>query len=364
MPRVFSLISVSCMLKTIIAKTIEYLSVPSVVGHEEVFMDYLYKDFKKAGLSVFKYDGALEVHGNSPKDAIICAHIDRHGLICLGDDEYVYAAQYMREIKYGENNKSSRKEVEAIAKRFEGEKIYAYHPHSGKVLAQGVIEACYPNMRNDDALFYVEGIGRLEQNIPLAYARQARVEGDLLKGQIDNALSLAVIYTLFSTGYQGTALLTCEEEIGKSWLHIAEFLNGSHTETQSLIVLDTSPFADEKVINNGDIIFRNRDKSEIFNPALTQVLKERCRELGLPFQVKDEILLAAGKTTEQLGSTELGKLIAGSRRKWNGATVQIPTLMYHTSNETTTLGAIENYYLFLQSVLVEDRLEGLKLGSD
>ena len=317
-------------------------------------MDRLYEDFKQLGLAAFKYDGLLEVHGTNPDQAIICAHIDRHGLISLGDDEYVYAAQYMKEIKYGENNKSSRAQVEAIAKRFEGEKVYAYHPDTGEHLGEGVIEACYPHMRNEDALFYVEGISRLEQNIPLAYSRQASFDGTLLKGQLDNVISLAFIHTLFKNGFQGTAFFTCEEEIGKSWLHIADLLDRSHIETDRLIVLDTSPYEEDDVLKEAPVVFRNRDKSGVFNAEFVSLLKVRCETLGLAYTVKDEMLLAAGKDVEQLGSTELGRLVQESNGFWNGATVQIPTLMYHTSNETTSAQAMENFYALLKNILIDD----------
>ena len=337
---------------------------PCVVGHEQFFTRCLKEDFKQLGLSVYESDGILEVNGKAPTNAIICAHIDRHGLISLGDDEYVYAAQYMREIKYGENNKSSRIQVEAIAKRFEGEKVYAYHPNSGAVLSQGIIEACYPHMMNNDALFYLEGIGRLEQNIPLAYSRQATYEGGVLKGQIDNVISIAAIYALFAAGYQGTALLTCEEEIGKSWVHIAKYLDRSRRETQSLLVLDTSPYADESILKQGPIILRNRDKSEIFNAALVQILKDRCDALDIPYQVKDEYLLAQGKDIDALGSTELGRLIEGTDGTWSGATIQIPTLMYHTSNETTSTRAIENYFSLLKNILIEEPMDSLHAGRE
>lgn len=344
------------MIDIIVQKTSEYLSVPSVVGHEKVFMQYLQADFEDAGLQVFDYDGLLVVQGQEPDSNIVCAHLDRHGLISLGDDEYVYAAQYIREIKYGENNLSSRKQIENIAKRFEGEKIYAYHPDHGEILAHGIIEACYPNMINNDALFYVEGIAQLEQNVPLAYERQATYENGFLKGQIDNVISLAVIFALFKAGYQGTAFLSCEEEIGKSWLHIARYLDQACIESQRLLVIDTSPYAEKHVIEKGPVIFRHRDKSEIFNEAFVKELTGRCEHLELPFQVKDQEMLASGKVVDELGSTELGRLVQGSNGRWSGATVQIPTLMYHTSNETTTTMAIDHFYRFLSSILIEDRL--------
>jgi putative aminopeptidase FrvX len=342
------------MLDLIVEKTKEYLSIPAVVGHERFFMEHLYADFKALGCEVYKYEGLLLVQGAQPFSNIVCAHIDRHGLISLGDNEYVYAAQYIREIKYGENNKSSRALVQSIAQRFEGEAVYAYHPDTGVHIAEGVIEACYPDMRNDDALFEVEGILSLEHNIPLAYARQATFEDGLLKGQIDNVISVAVCYALCQAGYQGTMLLTCEEEIGKSWIHIAEYLKNSYIDTKRLIVIDTSPYSDLEFIETGPIVFRKRDKNAVFNTEFSELLRQRAELLDLPYEFKDEMLLARGKEVSDLGCTELGRLVENTEGHWNGATVQIPTLMYHTSNETTTEKAIRDYYIFLHNILIQN----------
>ena len=342
------------MIETVIRKTLEYMAVPSVVGYEKPFMAYLKQDFKKLGLSAFIHEGLLEVHGAEPGSNYVCAHIDRHGLISLGDDEYVYAAQYMKEIKYGENNPTSRKEIEGLAKRFEGEDIYAYHPDDGHVISRGKIEACYPNMLNEDALFYVEGFGLIDKNVPISYARAAKYENGLLRGQIDNVVCVAAIYALYEAGYQGSALFACEEEIGKSWSFIAQFLEAAHIETERLLVLDTSPFSDMSVIEAGDIVFRNRDKSAVFNAELIGELKARCTEKGLSYLVKDEVLVAQGKQIDELGSTERGRLVQGLDGRWNGATIQIPTMMYHTSYETTSRSALEHFMVFLGSILIDD----------
>ena len=320
-------------------------------------MSYLYEDYKKLNLNVFKYENLIEIHGDNRQQAIICAHADRHGLISLGDNEFVYAAQYMKEIKYGEINKNSQKKVKDIARCFEGEHIYAYNPDTGEKLTTGYIDVCYPNMRNDDALFLVQGTSQLEINIPLAYARKTRFEDGYLKGQIDNAISLAVIYTLFKAGYQGSALLTTEEEIGKSWLHIASYLEESYIETDKILVLDTSPYFDKNIIDAGNIILRNRDKTEQFNLQLLENIKERCLSLNLPFRIKDEDLQETGASIEELGSTELGRLIQGTEGHYDGITIQIPTIMYHTSNEMTSEIAIKNYYALLEDILIKNPLD-------
>jgi len=340
--------------ESIIAKTMEYLGIPAVVGYEQCFLTHLYNDFKSLGLPVFRHPRLLEVRGNDPHSAIICAHIDRHGLISIGDGEYVYAAQYIREIKYGEENRSSKKELESIAGRFEGETIFAYDPKTGKKLGKGIIEVCNPHMKNGDALFYVWGLDDVPQGTPLAYARTAKAEGDQLRGQVDNTISLGVVHALFRAGFQGTALLATEEEIGKSWVHIAEYLEKENIETKDLLVIDTSPYADFHPAEKGMVILRNRDKSECFNEELVNALKDRCDLLGQAYQVKDEMLLAQGKEIDELGSTELGRLVQNFEGRWSGATVQIPTNMYHTSKETTTRQAIKSYFRFLQDILIHD----------
>ncbi len=351
------------MIQSIIDKTMEYLSVPAVVGHEQLFMDFLENDYKKMSLNIDRHERFIAISGSEPHTAIICAHIDRHGLISLGNDEYVYAAQFIKEIKYGENNRLAREQIQSIAKRFDGEKIYAYDPTTGDKLGEGIIETCNPCMLNGDALFFVQQMNTIKDGIPLAYARTARHEDRHLKGQIDNAISLGVIHELFHHGFKGTAILATEEEIGKSWIHIQSYLQQEKIKTKNLIVLDTSPYSDEEPIEKGRIIFRNRDMSEVFNTDLVSALIQRAHDLGLLYQVKDEVMLASGKTTQQIGSTELGRLVQGTKGQWNGATVQIPTLMYHTSNETTTETAIENYFLFLHDILIKNRLTILGIDS-
>ncbi|GJL85516.1 MAG: peptidase M42 [Micavibrio sp.] len=342
---------------SIIEKTIEYLTIPAVVGFEQVFLKHLQEDFKKMGLSVFNIDGVLSVAGKDPSSAIICAHVDRHGLISLGNGEYAYAAQYIKEIKYGENNRSSYEVLEAISERFVDEIVYAYDPETGQNLGQGRIQASRSSMQNGDSIFHVHDMPHVDVDIPLAYERSARKENGHLKGQIDNALSLGVVHALFANGFEGTALLTTEEEIGKSWIHIMNYMKTNNIESKDLLVLDTSPYnINSEPIEKAMVIFRNRDKSEIFNPALVSKLKDRCEALGLPFQVKDEYMIEQGRSVDEFGSTELGRLVAGSEGRWNGATVQIPTHAYHTSNETTTGLAILNCYNFLHNILVEDNI--------
>jgi putative aminopeptidase FrvX len=340
--------------ETVVHKTMEYLKIPSVVGHEKFFLSYLAQDFEKLGLQVKVHEHVLEVSGNRPYSCIMSAHADRHGLISLGDSKFAYAAQYIRRQKYAEDSTPTKKTLKAIHNRFVGEDVFAYDPQTGKEMASGTIMDTALDDFTEDAYFLIDGITMSHADIPVAYARNAITTGNLLKGQVDNVVSLGIIYVLFQNGFQGTALLTTEEEIGKSWRHLKGWLEANKVETQELIVLDTSPYREKDPIQNNRVVLRNRDKSGVFNPALTQELRRRCEELNLHFQVKDEYFLAQGLKTEDLGSTELGRLVLETGGRWNGATVQIPTTEYHTSYETTSRGCIESYYRLLSHLLIEN----------
>jgi putative aminopeptidase FrvX len=341
----------------VVTRTIDYLALPCVVGHEQFFLNYLYQEYADCGLTTIRHDGLLEVHGKDPASALVCAHIDRHGLISIGQGEYVYAAQYMKEIKYGQHNKTSQKEIIDLTKRFEGEQIYVYDPATGERLGSGIIKTCDAWLLKGDAMFEVKGLEDIELGLPLAYARTGRVEKNLFRGQLDNAISLGTVRTLFDNGFQGTVLFSTEEEIGKSWTKILSWLEKNYIISDKIIVLDTSPYNNSDPVDQGMIIFRNRDMSEKFNADLVTALKTRAEQLKIPYQFKDEYLIANGKNTRQLGSTELGRLIQGTKRKWSGATIQIPTLMYHTSNETTSLQAIDSFYTFLSNILMDDPID-------
>lgn len=342
--------------ETVVQKTIEYLAVPSVVGHEQHFLRYLVRDFTNLGLQVSENNGILEISGNKPYSTIISAHTDRHGLISIGQGQYAYAAQYVREEKYSEENIPSKNTLDAISDRFKNEIVFAYDPKTGDRLGEGEIEACDPCMMNGNSIFYIRGMDEMSKNVPVGYGRTAQSDGSTLKGQIDNVVSLGIIYVLFQNGFQGTALLTTEEEIGKSWIHMSRWLEEKKIETKELIILDTSPYRETAPVESNMVVLRNRDKSAAFNHVLVQKIKQRATDLLLPFQMKDEYFLEQELKISDLGSTELGRIVENSNGRWSGATVQIPTIEYHTSYETTSRGCIESFYALLHNILVVDKI--------
>ena len=178
----------------------------------------------------------------------------------------------------------------------------------------------------------------------------------MVNSQIDNVICVGIIYELIRQGFEGHFLLTAEEEIGRSWKHIVDYLQSENIETDSIITLDTSPFAEDSYLVNGSVVLRNRDEQGSFNPVLTEKLKTICINHDIPYVVKDELIdaknaeLPEGTKKKSVGKTELGKIIQSTDRKFNGTTLQLPTTGYHTNHETTSKSSIKNFCSVLQKL--------------
>ena len=333
---------------TIINKTDEYLGIPSVVGHEKPFLDHLYKEYKDLGYTVIRDDNIVSISGNNPESYVLSAHVDRHGILSIGGGDYRYAAHAVKNYKYDEDTASETlSNLEQICTQFELESVYAYGRWSGNLISSGRVKLCHYCTKRSNLVFKIESIADLPEGIPIAYTHTKADKDSYISGQLDNVLSVALIYALYEAGFQGTAIFTAEEEIGKSWKHLANFLNAKQIDTDRLIVLDTSPYDSSDYADNGKIVLRNRDSFGAFNVDMIKGFTEHCKILKLPYDMKDETLIAQGKPQEQIGRTELGRLIQQFKGKWNGATVQIPTFNYHTNNESTTRLAIGNVFTLL-----------------
>ena len=65
---------------------------PSVVSAEHSFFRVLQRELEEIGVKATWYEGSLVAQGNKPDSRYLSAHIDRHGLICTGPNEFQYAA--------------------------------------------------------------------------------------------------------------------------------------------------------------------------------------------------------------------------------------------------------------------------------
>lgn len=343
-------------LQEILAKTEEYLSVPSVVRFEHPFIDHLSDDFNTSGYEVEKQDRLLVVHKKgirSPK--VVTAHIDRHGIVVNDDGNFEYAA-FNAKRHYADENDSSETIFKNSGERFKGEGVYAYDA-KGRILGEGIVKDFSYDFGRKDLFFEIEGLEGLPVGVAVAYKSPLAREGGNVSSQIDNAVSVAVAYQLVKDGFDGTLIFPTEEEIGRSWQHIANYLSSQGIASQEIITLDTTPYDDSRAIDEGLVVLRNKDENGVFNPDLVARLRDACDTQGMRYEMKDAVIeaqnaqLPEGAKPKPLGKTELGRIVQHTASRLNGATVQLPTTGYHTNHETTSELALGNFYEALVRLL-------------
>ena len=314
---------------------------PSVVGAEHSFFRVLQKELEERGAKVTWYEGLLVAQGSEPESLMFSAHIDRHGLICTGPNEFQYAAFVAGARSDLLGNSVTEQLMNKIVHRFQNESVYAYEPWSGAYRGRGAITNAYICEFRNNLIFELEGLEHLVAGTPVAFNDSLKIKDSAIAGQLDNVLTAAALVYLFEMGFQGTAFFTAQEEAGKSWRYLLEWFRRFGGSTNQLIVVDTSPYPTFEAAQEQDLVLRNKDANAQFNGQLTAKLKHSCEQLGFSFQFKDEYVLklnqelsAKGEITHSLGSTELGRIIAASNGLVDGTTLQIPTSGYHTLWET------------------------------
>lgn len=342
---------------------------PSVVSAEHSFFRVLQRELEERGAKVTWYEGLLVAQGNAPDNLMISAHIDRHGLICTGPQEYQYAAFIAANRSELLNTAVSEHLMNKITERYIALPVYAYEPWSGMYRGNGVITHSYICPFRNNLIFEIDQLDGVIAGTPVAFKDKLVVNEDTLQGQFDNVLTASVLVHLFSMGFQGTAFFTAQEEAGKSWRFLLEWFNRYNKSTDRLIVVDTSPFQDLETINDFQLVLREKDANAGFNQHLTQSIKQVCDSLGFNYVFKDSYvesknkeLVHEGKSPKTLGSTEMGRVIAGSNGRVDGTTIQVPTTHYHTMNETTTEISISSFIQLL-NVLAQDSGALAKNGS-
>jgi putative aminopeptidase FrvX len=331
----------------------QLIRVPSVVGEEHPFFMFVKRELEEMEITVEYYDGVLVAKGINPNSGYISAHADRNGLICTGHNEFQYAAFIAKNRADLTGNSSSEQWLYNFTERFVDEKVQAYEPWSGNYLGLGRITEARLCKRRNNIVFKVEGFEHLFPGTPIAFIDKLNVKENLISAQLDNVLSVAIILYMYATGYQGTAFFTSSEEAGKSWRFLLEWFKRFDISTNELLVLDTSPYSMLEEIQNIDIVLRNRDANAIFRSPLKKRIKDIAKKEKIRFDYKDVYLK---KRMEQnggkgsIGVTELGRLIHATKGAIQGATLQIPTIGYHTINETTTTKAVESIITVLKKL--------------
>ncbi len=330
---------------------------PSVVGAEHSFFRVLQRELEERGACVTWYDGMLVARGGRPDSMMFSAHIDRHGLICTGPNEFQYAAFVSGSRSDLLGNSVSEELMLTIADRFGGVPVYAYEPWSGAYRGAGTISRASICEHRHNLIFEVKGLEHLVAGTPVALRDSLRIGDGHFAGQLDNVLTAAILVHLFEIGFQGTAFFTAQEEAGRSWRYLLEWFRRFGGRANQLIVLDTSPYPTREEADRQQVVLRKRDANAMFNAELTGRLETLCRARHIAFSYKDqyiaqenERLAAAGLKPRSLGSTEMGRIIAASNGLVDGATLQIPTTGYHTMQETASVEACAAFIRLLTDV--------------
>jgi len=335
----------------------ELVRQPSVVGTEHAFFRVLQRALEERGAQVNWYEGLLVAQGKEPHSSMFSAHIDRHGLICTGPNEFQYAAFVAGSRSDLLGNSVSEQFMNKIADRFERVAVMAYEPWSGAYFGSGVITHAYICANRNNLIFEVDGLEYLVAGTPVAFTDRLRIHNGRLIGQLDNVLTAAILVHLFSLGYRGTAFFTAQEEAGKSWRYLLEWFRRFGGKTNQLVVVDTSPYPDAPSANTQHVVLRRSDANARFNPETTQRLEQYCRALGISFSYKDayieernRLAAAQGQTPQSLGSTEMGRITASSGGLVHGTTLQIPTTDYHTMEESASIDSCKAFLQLLMKV--------------
>ncbi|MBT8348548.1 MAG: hypothetical protein KJP24_03700 [Sulfurovum sp.] len=185
----------------------QLIRTPSVVGAEHPFFLYLKRELEERGIQATLYEGLLVAEGNEPDKGMLSAHIDRHGLVCTGPNEFQYAAFIAQNRGDLTGDSVAEKTYKDIIGRFMNQRVQAYDPWSGAYLGLGTIDNAYMCDRRSNLLFNVRGLEYLDAGTPVAYVNGLLYEEGYLSAQLDNVLSAAIILFLYEKGYQGRAFL-------------------------------------------------------------------------------------------------------------------------------------------------------------
>ncbi len=335
----------------------QLIRIPSVVGAEHSFFLYLKRELEELNLEVEFYDGILVAKGCNPSSGYLSAHADRHGLICTGHNEFQYAAYITKNQADLSGNSNSEQILKNFEMRFVNQKVQAYEPWSGSYLGLGTIEDAFLCERRNNVIFKVSDLAYLLPGTPIAFLDKLNIDNELVSAQIDNVLSVAIILYMYSLGYQGTAFFTASEEAGKSWRFLLEYFRRYDITTKELLVLDTSPYKDIEDLNHLNIVLRNRDENAYFRSPLKSKIKKIVLKNKIKYHYKDEFIKNKMKRENiktSLGVTELGRIIKASKGSIQGTTLQVPTIGYHTAEETTTKTSIDSMITILKELYIKE----------
>jgi len=272
-------------------------------------------------------------------DMLISIHIDRLGIVF--DKYFTYSNYY----GYSLINKKYKPSL-IFGKRFINEKVVAYDIKGNKI-AKGKVVDCSIK-ENGKLVFEIDGINskKLNSPTPVSYKNNIIIKDDELEGQLDNAISIALACFLLIDGIQCPILFTTQEEIGKSWKYVYNFMENRKLNT--VITLDTTNIEGLSDFNSTDIVFRTSDDLADFDLSLIEKFIDISKKQNLRYYLKTK----SPEQSKIKTITEVGHIIKESENKFNGASIQFPTIKYHTNHETVKIKSISSVYNFINDFFI------------
>ena len=312
--------------------------VPSITLFEAPLLTYLkhyfhFKNYDKIlgnGYVVFKPK-------NETNGILLTIHIDRLGLVYCSDTKIRYS-NYFGYDSYGKQYSPALD----FGQRFLNQSVQAYDPVSGKILGRGEVTGV--NIEDSsDLIFTVEGLklGNHSLPLPISYQREVEMRNNHIIGQIDNVISIYLAYELLKRELGYTFLFSTQEEIGMSWRQTQDFLNRHYAK--QIIVIDTAPVEGLASTNEVDMIFRLSDDMADY----TEEFVDKLVRLAKQYNLRRYLITKHPPHDNAKGITELGRLVKHGNLGIKGATIQFPTMKYHTIQETTTVDSFESILFFL-----------------
>lgn len=154
------------------------------------------------------------------------------------------------------------------------------------------------------------------------------VNNTMLKGQLDNVISVAIMRFLMDKDIPVNILFTTNEEILKSCPQIVHVCYG---KDYYVLDLDIDVAVKTSEIESGAISLRDRDTTAVFDKGLVKYMRKLCDDHGISYITKNGDWLV-----DQLGCT-----IAGVP-SIKGAYFGLPIWEYHSNHELISFKCIEN----------------------
>lgn len=367
----------------------EFLSIPSVIGHETPFLRYLEEKIRQLGYSTLLKEDHLIINPYTEKSGLLFSvHVDRHGFIRKQDNSIEYIAFDMKKkkgikFKREEIEEDEKELVEELSKhlphfqvtllkeylrfksaehdlkftrqggesffekvglRYTGENIVSYNEKTGNKINEFRITRHDISPEKKKVNFEVDK--PLSNNDKIFMLKPfLKIDNDKFYGQIDNVISAAVIY-YFLKNYEVSSeiIFTTKEETGESYEQVLDYFNKGKKDMR-LAVLDTSPYGDLTEREKGFITLRKGDERHGYDSVLVEEIREKLANKKISFDFKPSFI----------GRTELGKVSEMTKGKVTGLTLQLPTTNYHSNYETATLKSLENYMEAIE-ILVKKEL--------